>query len=453
MTFCNWEAKRLLSLALPVFLAQVTLILMSVVDTIMAGQVSPTDLAALSIATGIWNPLLLALQGILLALTGIIAQFAGANDKKGISHYFQQALYLTVLLCITGFSIAYLANIIILQLDTSPAIASLAFDYIQFVKWGVFGFLFFTTYRNMTEGMGMTKPAFYISLLGLAVNIPANYIFINGLFGLPAYGGAGCGIATAIVLTVMALAQITYCQMSKKIDAKGLLTPFEKPNITTIATITKLGIPISLATFFEVTLFTCIPLFIAHLGAVAVSGHQIAASVTALLFMMPLSLSIAISIRIGNLYGQNKFDQLKIAVSTSYLLAILIALFLAFITFIGRDVISQLYTDSPAVIALATSIMILACIYQLPDALQVAANGILRGLKHTAPISYITFISYWLIGFSLGYVLARTDIIVPAMGPHGFWIGIIVGLTVAAILLMITVSKRFKHEPFISQQA
>ena len=97
MTFCNWEAKRLLSLALPVFLAQVTLILMSVVDTIMAGQVSPTDLAALSIATGIWNPLLLALQGILLALTGIIAQFSGSDDRKGISHYFQQALYLTAI--------------------------------------------------------------------------------------------------------------------------------------------------------------------------------------------------------------------------------------------------------------------------------------------------------------------------------------------------------------------
>ena len=449
MTFCNWEAKRLLSLALPVFLAQVTLVLMSVVDTIMAGQVSPTDLAALSIATGIWNPLLLALQGILLALTGIIAQYAGANDKKGISHYFQQALYLTVLLSAIGFGITYLADIIILRLDTSPAIASLAFDYIHFVKWGVFGFLIFTTYRNMTEGMGMTKPAFYISLLGLAVNIPVNYI--NGLFGLPAYGGAGCGIATAIVLTVMAIAQVTYCQLSKKVDAKGLLTPFEKPNLATIATITKLGIPISLATFFEVTLFACIPLFIAHLGAVAVSGHQIAASVTTLLFMMPLSLSIAISIRIGNLYGQNHLKQLRVAVSTSYILAIVIALFLALITFTGRDLISQLYTDSPEVIALATSIMILACVYQLPDALQVAANGVLRGLKYTAPISYITFISYWLIGFSLGYVLARTDIIVPAMGPHGFWVGIIVGLTVAAVLLILTVNKRFKREPFITE--
>ena len=317
MTFSNWEAKRLLSLAIPVFLAQVTLVLMSVVDTIMAGQVSPTDLAALSIATGIWNPLLLALQGILLALTGVIAQFAGANDKKGISHYFQQALYLTALLCIAGFGIAQFADIIILKLDTSPAIATLASDYIRFVKWGVFGFLIFTVYRNMTEGMGMTKPAFYISLLGLAVNIPVNYIFINGLFGLPAYGGAGCGIATALVLTVMAIAQVIYCQMSKKIDAKGLMTPFEKPNLTTIGIITKLGIPISLATFFEVTLSACIPLFIAHLGAVAVSGHQIAASVTTLLFMMPLSLSIAISIRIGNLYGQNHLKQLKVAVSTS----------------------------------------------------------------------------------------------------------------------------------------
>ena len=447
MTFSNWEAKRLLSLAIPVFLAQVTLVLMSVVDTIMAGQVSPTDLAALSIATGIWNPLLLALQGILLALTGVIAQFAGANDKKGISHYFQQALYLTALLCIAGFGIAQFADIIILKLDTSPAIATLASDYIRFVKWGVFGFLIFTVYRNMTEGMGMTKPAFYISLLGLAVNIPVNYIFINGLFGLPAYGGAGCGIATALVLTVMAIAQVIYCQMSKKIDAKGLMTPFEKPNLTTIGIITKLGIPISLATFFEVTLFTCIPLFIAHLGAVAVSGHQIAASVTTLLFMMPLSLSIAISIRIGNLYGQNHLKQLKVAVSTSYILAALIALFVAVTTFLGRDLISQLYSDSPEVLALASSIMILACIYQLPDALQVAANGILRGLKYTAPISYITFVSYWLVGFALGYVLARTDLIVPAMGPHGFWLGIIVGLTLAAVLLMYTVHRRFKYEP------
>lgn len=450
MTFCSWEAKRLVSLAIPVFLAQVTLVLMSVVDTIMAGQVSPTDLAALSIATGVWNPAMLALQGILLALTGIIAQFSGANDKAGISHYFQQGLYLAGALSVFGLSIAYFADVIILKLDTSPAIANMAYDYIHFVKWGIIGFLVFSVYRNITEGMGMTKPAFYISLIGLAVNIPANYIFIYGKLGMPALGGAGCGIATALVFSAMAIAQVIYCQLSKKVDAKTLLANFKAPQLNTMWTITKIGIPISLATFFEVTLFACIPLFIAHLGAVAVAGHQIAASVTTLLFMMPLSLSIAISIRIGNLYGQHHFEQLKKAISTSYILAMIIAALLAAITFFGRDIISQLYTDDAQVIALATSIMILACIYQLPDALQVAANGILRGLKHTAPISYITFISYWLIGFSLGFVLARTDLIVPAMGPHGFWVGIIVGLSVAAILLMLTVANRFKHEPLKS---
>jgi MATE family multidrug resistance protein len=178
MTFCIWEAKRLVSLAVPVFLAQVTLVLMSVVDTIMAGQVSPTDLAALSIATGVWNPAMLALQGILLALTGIIAQFSGANDKTNISHYFQQGLYLAGLLSVAGFSIAYFADMIILRLNTSQAIAAMAYDYIHFVKWGIVGFLVFSVYRNITEGMGMTKPAFYISLIGLAVNVPANYIFI-----------------------------------------------------------------------------------------------------------------------------------------------------------------------------------------------------------------------------------------------------------------------------------
>ena len=450
MTFCSWEAKRLVSLAIPVFLAQVTLVLMSVVDTIMAGQVSPTDLAALSIATGVWNPAMLALQGILLALTGIIAQFSGANDKAGISHYFQQGLYLAGALSVFGLSIAYFADVIILKLDTSPAIANMAYDYIHFVKWGIIGFLVFSVYRNITEGMGMTKPAFYISLIGLAVNIPANYIFIYGKLGMPALGGAGCGIATALVFSAMAIAQVIYCQLSKKVDAKTLLANFKAPQLNTMWTITKIGIPISLATFFEVTLFACIPLFIAHLGAVAVAGHQIAASVTTLLFMMPLSLSIAISIRIGNLYGQHHFEQLKKAISTSYILAMIIAALLAAITFFGRDIISQLYTDDAQVIALATSIMILACIYQLPDALQVAANGILRGLKHTAPISYITFISYWLIGFSLGFVLARTDLIVPAMGPHGFWVGIIVCLSVAAILLMLTVANRFKHEPLKS---
>ncbi|MFC3031415.1 MATE family efflux transporter [Pseudoalteromonas fenneropenaei] len=442
MKFSAWEARRLLQLAIPVFFAQITLVLMSVVDTMMAGQVSPEDLAALSIAVGIWNPLLFALQGILLALTGVVAHCHGANDNTGIRLYFQQSLYLALLLAGFGLAVAPLTDVVFARLDIAASVTDKASNYIFFVKWGMLGFLLFTIYRNVTEGVGLTKPAFYISILGLALNIPANYIFIHGKFGMPELGSAGCGLATSLVYAFMALIQIAYSKKSAVLRNLELYKAFTKPQLTKLAYLFKLGLPICLATFFEVTLFACVPLFIADLGPIAVSGHQIATSVSVVLFMMPLSLSMAIAIRIGNLAGQGLVNELKVAINTSFSLACIIAAFVALVTYLGRDFVAGLYSSDPEVLALAVSILVLACIYQLPDALQVAANGVLRGLKYTKPISYITFISYWLVGFVLGYVLAKTDLITAPMGPQGFWVGIIVGLSIAAILLVIAVRRR-----------
>ncbi|PCK32295.1 MATE family efflux transporter [Pseudoalteromonas piscicida] len=446
MNFSTWEARRLLQLAIPVFLAQVTLVLMTVVDTMMAGQVSAEDLAALSIATGVWNPLIFSLQGILLALTSIVAHCHGAKDSSGITKFFQQSLYLSLALFSIGLILANFTSLVFANIGASNNVQFLAQGYIDFVKWGLLGFLIFTVYRNVTEGVGQTKPAFYISIVGLCINVIANYIFIYGKFGAPALGSAGCGLATSIVLWSMAVAQWIYSLKSKHVDGKALISNFTKPSLSMMKYIATLGFPIALATFFEVTLFACIPLFIADLGPVSVSGHQIAASVTTMLFMMPLSLSMAIAIRIGNLTGQGAVDQLKLSVRTAFILANLIALFVASITYIGRDEIAWLYTNNKEVAALATSIMVLACLYQLPDALQVSANGVLRGLKYTKPISWVTFVSYWLIGFSLGYVLAKTDWITTAMGPQGFWVGIIIGLSTAALLLVTCVNKRVNFE-------
>ncbi|RRS08279.1 MATE family efflux transporter [Pseudoalteromonas sp. J010] len=446
MNFSTWEARRLLQLATPVFLAQVTLVLMTVVDTMMAGQVSAEDLAALSIATGVWNPLIFSLQGILLALTSIVAHCHGANDQAGIKQFFQQSMYLSLGLFSIGILIANYTPVVFSNIGASDNVQGLAQGYIDFVKWGLLGFLIFTVYRNVTEGVGQTKPAFYISVVGLGINIIANYIFIYGKFGAPALGSAGCGLATTIVLWSMAIVQWLYSLKSKHIPGKALITGFSKPNLSVMKYIAALGFPIALATFFEVTLFACIPLFIADLGSIAVSGHQIAASVTTMLFMMPLSLSMAIAIRIGNLTGQGATANLRVAIKTAFTLAILIALFVAVVTYISRDSIVWLYTKNEEVAALATSIMVLACLYQLPDALQVSANGVLRGLKYTKPISWVTFISYWLIGFSLGYILAKTDWITTAMGPQGFWIGIIIGLSTAAVLLVTCVNKRVNFE-------
>ncbi len=448
MKFCQWEARRLFALAVPVFLAQVTLVLMSVTDTLMAGRYSPVDLAALSVSTGLWNPLMLTLQGLLLALTPMVAQCHGANDAKGIRYYFQQSLYLALLLSVAGLALAELAPAVIAMLDTQPKISALSRDYIDYVKFGLPGYLLYSVYRNLAEGKAYTKPALYISLLGLAINIPANYVFIYGKLGMPALGGAGCGLATALVYWVMGLAQWFFSMYSKRIDGRALLHSFAPPQPAAIATLVRIGLPLSLAMLFEVTLFACIPLFIAELGAIVVSGHQVAASVTTLLFMMPLSLSMAVCIRVGNLAGQQNYPELRTAANTSFVMAVLVALFVATVTYLGREMISHWFSDDPDVIVLASGILVLACLYQLPDALQVTASGILRGLKHTAPISYITFVSYWLIGFVLGYVLAKTDLVFAPMGAQGFWLGIIVGLSVAAVLLLFTVKKRLAEAPY-----
>ena len=442
MKFSLWESKRLLQLAVPVFFAQIILVLMSVVDTIMAGQVSANDLAALSIATGVINPVIFSLQGILLALTSVVAHCYGSNDKTGIKHYFQQSIYLVVLLSAMVFLLPVFTPFIFSKLGADPIITATSQDYVDYVKFGVLGFLVFSIYRSVSEGIGLTKVTLYISLIGLVVNIVANYIFIYGKLGMPALGAAGCGVATSLVACIMALSQVVYSFRNNKIKGRWLLNNFEKPNFTSMFYLIKIGFPIALATFFEISLFACIPLFIADLGAVMVSGHQIAASVTAVLFMMPLSLSMAIAIRVGNLSGQKAYAQLKVVIFTSFCIAILIAFIVAIVTFVFRAPVTYLYTQDENVAQLAMGILILACFYQLPDALQVAAGGVLRGLKHTKPIIWISFISYWLIGFALGYVLAKTDLIIEPMGAKGFWVGIIFGLIVAACLLLISVRNR-----------
>ncbi len=444
MTFNILETRNLIKLAVPVFLAQVTQILMGVVDTMMAGQVSPYDLAALAIALGIWNPVLLALIGVLLALTGIVAQHWGAKQFESIRQDFFQALYLSVWLAIFGYVVIGFAHIPLNYIKMEPEVFELSLAYLDYVVWGLPAFLAFCVLRNMSEGMAYTKPAVYIAMIGLAVNIPANYLFIYGEFGMPKLGSAGCGVATAIVNWVMAISLFIYVYYSKRLKGRFLFKKIEPLNFAVQFQIFKLGFPIALAYFFEVTLFACIPLFIAPLGAIAVSGHQVAASVSTILFMVPLSLSMAICIRVGNLMGQQNYKKVTTCIHTSLALAVIVSAFVALITYLGREFISGLYSDSPEVLALATSILIYACFYQLPDALQVASTGVLRGLKHTKPISYITFISYWLVGFSLGYILALTDYITPAMGPQGFWLGIIVGLSCAAVLLVLTLRRQLE---------
>ena len=445
LPFSRFEAKTILKLSGPIMLAQLTQTMMFVIDTIMAGRVSALDMAAIAVASAIWLPIILTLQGLLLALTPIISQLYGANNHKAIPHNALQGFYLAMVLATLIVIAMQYINLPLQYLSMEENLRAKAVDYLVYVSYGVYPAAGYMIFRNLFEGIGNTKATMWIAFVGILVNIPANYVFIYGKLGMPALGGAGCGVATSLVFLAMFIAITIYAFKSRSTALYMKKPDNLKPNSKDLWHIIAIGTPIAFSLFFEVTLFSSIPLMIVHLGPIVVAGHQIANNYSALVFMLPMSMGMATTIRVGHLVGSNDVQELKKAVSTAVQLAMMMAVGIALVTYFGRFFVASLYSSDPEVLAVATSILVLACFYQISDAIQVVSACALRGLKHTKPIFFITFIAYWPIGFGLGTVLGLTDWLVPKMGAHGFWIGIILGLSCAAVMLAVILRNQIRR--------
>lgn len=433
------EARSLLALAIPVIIAQISQTAMGVVDTIMAGAYSATDMAAVAVGTSIWLPAILFGHGLLLALTPVIAQLNGAGRRDRIAHQVRQGFWLasavSVLIIIAIYNSKWVID---MMHNIDPQLADKAVGYLHAIMWGAPGYLFFQVVRNQCEGLSKTKPGMVIGFIGLLVNIPINYIFIYGKLGMPELGGVGCGVATGSVYWIMFLLMRWYAKRApSQRDIKLLPGQHRGPDWSSLKRLTNLGMPIALALFFEVTLFAIVALLVSPLGIVPVAGHQIALNFSALMFVLPMSLGVGATIRVGHRLGEGSVENARVAAYSAIGVGIAMACCTALFTATLREPIALLYNDSPAVVAMASHLMLLAAIYQISDSIQVIGSGILRGYKDTRSIFYITFVAYWILGLPSGYLLALTDRIVPAMGPSGFWIGFIIGLTFAAIMMVL----------------
>lgn len=430
------NTKSLMKLAYPILIAQLVQTLMGFSDTVMAGRVSAIDMAAVAIASSVWLPLALAINGLILALASMVSQYAGAKEFNKVAKATQQTAWIALTLGITFIALFFfIAPIVQSSITLDPTLKTLMFDYLSYIVWGAPGFFLYLVLRNYSEGLSHTKPTMIISLIGLAINIPANYIFIYGEFGAPALGGAGCGIATALVYTSMFICTLVYSYYAKALKHAPLFNKFYAPSWSQIKTILFIGIPISLSLLFEVSLFSVVAIILAPLGAEIVASHQVAINFSGLVFMVPLSLAMAVTIKVGFAVGKKNYDEAKELCKYSVYLGLVIAVFTAALTLLFRTEISHIYTNDLQVIKMAASLMFLAALFQFSDAIQVISAGALRGYKDTKAILYITFFSYWIVGLSVGLILGLTDWLVPKMDAAGFWIGFISGLTAAAILL------------------
>ncbi|MDA9556131.1 MATE family efflux transporter [Vibrio sp.] len=431
------ELNRLSRLATPVLIASIAQTGMGFVDTIMAGGVSATDMAAVSVAASIWLPAILFGVGLLMALVPVVAQLNGASRQVKIPFEIQQGIYLALLVSIPIIIVLLQTPSILSLMDVEPILAEKTNGYIYAVLAAVPAFLLFQTFRSFTDGLSLTKPAMIIGFIGLLLNIPLNWIFVYGKFGAPALGGVGCGIATTIVYWVMFAMLLGYVIKSKRLAHIALFKTYHPIKLSEQVRLFRLGFPVAASLFFEVTLFAAVAILVSPLGSVIVAAHQVAVNFSSLVFMLPMSIGVAVSIRVGHELGSGSVDGAKVATKVGIATGLGLSVITAILTVAYSKGITSLYTDDIAVTSIAIQLLLFAAIYQCTDAIQVVAGGALRGYKDMKAIFNRTFISYWVLGLPTGYILGSTDLLVPSMGAHGYWIGFIVGLSSAALLLAI----------------
>lgn len=461
--YFSWsEARRFYAIGLPIFIAQLSQTGMTFADTAIAGQYSAEHMAAVAVGSSVWVPVALLGIGCLLALPPLSAQMVGAGKPEKAAHLLRQGLWLTLGLSIVLMSFFYVVSWQMAAFGLEPEMARISGGFLRAIMWGLPGFMLFVNLRSFLEGFARTRPAMIIGLIGLTINVPCNFIFIYGMFGMPELGGVGCGVATAISFWVMALGMLFYVRRdSQNTCLRPLFAPlwrkasaavgslgdnehaqprFDAPLIWRVL---RIGTPGALALFFEVSLFALSAILLAPLGTTMVAGHQIALNFGSLAFMVPLSLCMTVTIRVGRCLGAQQVERATLVARTALILSVAFALLIACFTILFRQGIVRIYTDNPEVTALAMHLLLFQAAYQVVDGLQVTGIGILRGYNDTRIISIICFIAYWVIGLPLGFLLARTDLLTPLMGAQGFWIAYIVALGFGALCYLLRV--RFLH--------
>ncbi len=429
------ELKRLLRLAAPLLAAQLLSTGTGVVDTIMAGHYSADDLAAVAVGNSLWMPAYLLIAGMLIATTSMVARFYGAGDHKSIVTATQQSIWVALLIAVLISVLLANSKPLLVLFGVDGKLLEITHGYIFAIAFAMPAAAIFNGLRGFTEGMGRTKPYMLSSLLAFVLNIPLNYGLIYGAWGLPELGGVGCGWATALSFWIQVLVLMWFTSRSSEYAGVRLYKQWRLPDWLEMRKIAKLGLPISLAVFAEVSIFSFIALLLAPLGASIVAGHQVALTSSHMIFMLPLSFSQALTIQVGHYLGAGQQKLANLVCRTGLISVVGLSLMTMSSILIFRHDIIGLFTDDLEVQVIAASLFVLMAVYQLPDHIQIAANAGLRAYHDTrVPMGFIVA-SYWGVCLPLGFVLARTDWLVPAIGAQGFWVALVVGLSLTCILL------------------
>jgi len=414
----------------------------SFIDNIMVGQLGTAELAAVSLGNSFMFIAMSIGIGFSTAITPLIAEADSSDNLQQARSAYKHGLFLCTTLGILLFLMVYFSKPLMYLMNQPEEVVALAIPYLDLVAFSLIPLVIFQAIKQFSDGMSMTKYPMYATILANIVNVALNYVLIFGKFGFPELGivGAAYGtLASRIIMVLYLGILLRYKKRSARIVKNIKIFVLEGLMIKRIINLGSLS---AMQMFFEVAIFTSAIWLSGLLGKNPQAANQIALNLSSMTFMVAMGLSVASMIRVGNQKGLQNFKELRRIAFSIFLLGFLFAVFFAGIFFIFHKSLPNIYVDlndaanyadNMEVLSIAAKLLLAAAFFQITDSLQVIVLGALRGLQDVKIPTVLTFISYWVIGFPVSYFLGKEDM----YGSFGIWLGLLAGLSTAAILLFI----------------
>jgi len=434
------EFRYNMQLAYPVILGMLGHTLIGIVDNIMVGKLGSTELAAVSLGNSLIFVAMSLGIGFSTAITPIVAEADAEKDSGKIRAAFHHGLFLCTILGFLLFGLVVLAKPVMEVLHQPEEVITLAKPYLDWVAFSLVPLIMYQGYKQFADGLSMTKISMYAIVMANIVHVIINYCLIYGVGFFPKMGILGAGLGT--VISRIAMVVFMHLILSRKAILKQYFHNFNFNEIKKemLKKIVNLGLPSAMQMLFEVVLFTAGIWLCGNIGKTSQAANQIALSLASMTFMFAMGLSVVSMIRIGNQKGSGDYKQLIIVARSIFLLAIVIEIVFALLFVVLHQVLPYMFLnmddqaqllDNKEVITIASKLLLVAAVFQISDGIQVVVLGALRGLQDVKIPMYITFVAYWVVGFPISLYLGEYT----ALKATGVWIGLLAGLTAAALFL------------------
>lgn len=437
------ERKTILKHAGTVLIGQLAVVAFGVTDTIIAGRYDPQALAVLSVSSAVYVSVYVTLLGVIQALLPMFAELYGGKKFSSVGELLRQSLYVWLALSVIGAMVLLSPYFLLESTQVPVSIQAEAQSYLGILAMALPAALFFRLYSSLNQSIGKPRLVTWIQIAALLCKIPLSIVLTFGTSASQGMGIAGCALATVIVSFVMCFIALILLWRSDIYQRFEIWKPMAKPDFAKLKQMAKLGIPNGVSVLVEVTSFTLMALFIARQGTTATASHQIAANMTALLYMIPLSFSIAISARLSYWIGAANFQQMRHVLAIGFQLVVMEALLLATVLFIFSNEIAMVYAKDDQVAKLSAQLLLLVGFYHIGDAVQTLCFFVLRSFKVTFLPMMVYGSMLWGVGLSGGYLLAYEGIgnIAPTQSPDAFWLMSVIALVLVCVGLLLLIGR------------